>query len=53
MIVYDVIVDGEVKETIKPLNQRLQAIYTFVSEEAKLMTKKYKGTVYLNRRIIY
>lgn len=53
MVVYDVIVNGEIKETIKPLNQRLQFIIAYVTEEARLMSRKYGTTVYLSRRIIY
>lgn len=53
MIVFDVIVHGEVKETIRPATQRLQHILTYVTEEAKILSKKYGTSVNLSRRIIY
>ncbi|MBJ9988242.1 mechanosensitive ion channel protein MscL [Paenibacillus sp. S28] len=53
MIVFDVIVHGEVKETIRPATQRLQHILAYVTEEAKILSKKYGTAVKLNRRIIY
>ncbi|QAY68166.1 mechanosensitive ion channel protein MscL [Paenibacillus protaetiae] len=53
MIVFDVIVNGEVKETIKPLNQKLKDIYLFMQKESHGLTQKYGANIYLNRRMEY
>lgn len=53
MIVFDVVVDGEVKETIKPVNQRLKEIYAYVQEESARVREKYTGSIYLTRRLEY
>ncbi|MDB5053718.1 MAG: hypothetical protein JWM44_1768 [Bacilli bacterium] len=53
MIVFDVVVNGEVKETIQPVIQRLKAMYDYMKEQMKIMKKKYGEDIQLNRRIIY
>ncbi|GGG81507.1 mechanosensitive ion channel protein MscL [Paenibacillus radicis (ex Gao et al. 2016)] len=53
MIVFDVVVDGEVKETIKPVNQRLKEIHVYVQEEAVRVQEQYSGSIYLSRRVEY
>jgi hypothetical protein len=53
VIVYDVIVNGEIKETIKPTSQRLKDMYAFVTEQINLMKKKYGYNIKINRRVIY
>jgi hypothetical protein len=53
MIVFDVIVHGEVKETIHPISQRLHAILAQVTEEARRLSQKYEAPVQINRRFIY
>jgi hypothetical protein len=52
-IVFDVFVDGKVKETIQPNNQRLSAIYPFVQAQSTALIQKYGRNVYLNRRVVY
>ena len=52
-IVFDVSVDGKVKETIQPKNQRLKDIQAFIQAESSGLIKKYGNQVYLNRRVIY
>jgi len=52
-VVYDVLVNGEVKETIKPMNQRLKNMYTYVKEQIELMKLKYGNSIVVNRRIVY
>ncbi|WP_156889580.1 mechanosensitive ion channel protein MscL [Paenibacillus harenae] len=52
-IVFDVFVDGKVKETIQPSNQRLKEIHAFIKEESTGLIKKYGTNVYLNRRVVY
>jgi phosphopantetheine adenylyltransferase len=52
-IVFDVFVDGKVKETIQPSNQRLKEIHTFIKAESSGLIKKYGHNVYLNRRVVY
>jgi hypothetical protein len=53
VIVYDIVVNGEVKETIKPRINRLKEIYTFMIEQSKLMKKKYGENITIKRRILY
>lgn len=52
-IVFDVFVDGKVKETLQPQNQRLKEIHSFVKAESSGLIKKYGSNVYLNRRVVY
>lgn len=53
MIVFDVVVNGEVKETIKPGTQKLKDIYAYVRQESKGLMQKYGSNIYLNRRVEY
>jgi hypothetical protein len=53
IVVFDVVVNGEVKETIKPGNQRLQNIYAFMKTQIQLMKQKYGNGVRVDRRIVY
>lgn len=53
MIVFDVIVHGEVKETIRPMSGRLHAMLVQVTEEARRLSRLYGTPVQVNRRIIY
>ena len=52
-IVFDVTVDGKVKETIQPKTQRLKEIHSFIKAESTGLIKKYGSNVYLNRRVVY
>ncbi len=52
-IVFDVFVDGKVRETLQPNTQRLKEIQTFIKAESATIIKKYGTNVYLNRRFIY
>ncbi|WP_169081888.1 mechanosensitive ion channel protein MscL [Paenibacillus sp. PL91] len=52
-IVFDVTVDGKVKETIQPQSQRLKEIRSFIQTEASGLIEKYGSNVYLNRRVVY
>ncbi|GIO30587.1 MULTISPECIES: mechanosensitive ion channel protein MscL [Paenibacillus] len=53
MIVFDVIVHGEVKKTIRPISQRLHAMLDQVTEEARRLSRLYGTPVEVKRRIIY
>jgi len=53
MLVYDIVVNGEIKETIKPRKIRLKEIYTFMQEQTKLMKAKYGDNVKVNGRMVY
>jgi hypothetical protein len=53
MVVYDIVLNGEVKETIKPLDQRLKNMYYHTKEQIKLMKAKYGKNIVVNRRILY
>ncbi|CAM3965044.1 mechanosensitive ion channel protein MscL [Paenibacillus alkaliterrae] len=52
-IVFDVFVDGKVKETLQPSNQRLKEIHAYVKAESYGLIQKYGKNVYLNRRVVY
>ncbi|MGO4369795.1 mechanosensitive ion channel protein MscL [Paenibacillus sp. 2TAB19] len=52
-IVFDVAVDGKVKETIQPNDLRLKDIHNFVQAQSTALIEKYGSNVYLNRRVIY
>lgn len=53
MVVFDVVVNGEVKETIRPINQRLKSVYKYVKDQIELMQVKYGNNIIVNRRIMY
>jgi hypothetical protein len=53
MVVFDIVVNGEVKETIKPKTQKLKAMLEFVKEQVKIMKQKYGNNIVINRRLIY
>jgi hypothetical protein len=52
-IVFDVVVDGQKQETLRPGVQRLQDIRQFVKNESKELIRKYGRNVMLNRRFEY
>ncbi len=53
MIVYDVIVNGKIQETIRPKRQKLREIYDYVNEQMKDMRRKYGQGVHVKRRMVY
>jgi hypothetical protein len=53
LVEYDVVLNGEVKETIKPINQKLKDVYTYVREQIEMMKVKYGSGITVNRRIVY
>jgi hypothetical protein len=53
VVVYDIVVNGEIKETIKPRKERLKEIYAFMLEQTKLMKAKYGDTVKIKGRMVY
>lgn len=53
MIVYDIVLNGEIQETIKPKKNRLKEIYAFMLEQTKLMKAKYGDNVKIKSRIVY
>ncbi|NEW08483.1 mechanosensitive ion channel protein MscL [Paenibacillus sp. SYP-B3998] len=53
MIVYDIVVNGEIKETIKPRKNRLKEIYAYMLEQSKLMKVKYGENVKIKGRMVY
>ncbi|MGO4270072.1 mechanosensitive ion channel protein MscL [Paenibacillus sp. TAF58] len=53
MIVYDIVLNGEIKETIKPRKNRLKEIYAFMVEQSKLMKAKYGDNVKIKGRMVY
>lgn len=53
MIVYDVIVDGAVRETIRPTAAKLRDISRFMKDQMKLMGRKYGNQVQVKRRMVY
>jgi hypothetical protein len=53
LIVYDIVLNGEIKETIKPRKNRLKEIYAFMLEQSKLMKAKYGENVKIKGRMVY
>jgi hypothetical protein len=53
MVVFDVIVNGEVIETIKPKTQKLKTMVEFVKEQMIILKRKHGNNFIINRRFIY
>ncbi|CAM3880025.1 mechanosensitive ion channel protein MscL [Cohnella lubricantis] len=53
MIVFDVIVDGVVRETIRPDTRKLRDISRYMNDQLKLMGRKYGYEVHVKRRMVY
>ncbi|EGL15353.1 mechanosensitive ion channel protein MscL [Paenibacillus chitinolyticus] len=53
MIVYDIVVNGEVKETIRPQKLRLKELYAYMLEQSKQMKMKYGENTRVLKRILY
>jgi hypothetical protein len=53
MVVFDVLVDGVVIETIKPKTQKLKAMVEFVKEQMIILKRKHGNNFIINRRFIY
>ncbi|MBP1992012.1 mechanosensitive ion channel protein MscL [Paenibacillus eucommiae] len=53
MVVYDIVLNGEIKETIKPLRKSLKEIYAYMLEQSKLMKDKYGENVKIKGRMVY
>lgn len=53
MIVYDIVLNGELKETIKPRKKTLKEIYAYMLEQSNLMKAKYGENVIIRGRMIY
>lgn len=53
MIVYDVVVDGTVRETIRPNAKKLRDISRLMKEELKMLGRKYGPQVQVKRRMVF
>jgi hypothetical protein len=53
MVVYDIVVNGELKETIRPINQRLKDMYWYMIDQMDVMRGKYEGEIKVFRRNTY
>ncbi|WP_409346717.1 mechanosensitive ion channel protein MscL [Paenibacillus sp. MBLB4367] len=53
MVVFDVILNGEVKETIIPSSQRLKDICSIVKDQFDILKEKYGSSIEVTRRLIY
>jgi hypothetical protein len=53
MVVFDVVVDGIVIETIQPKTQKLKAMVEFVKEQMIILKQKHGNNLIINRRFIY
>lgn len=53
MIVYDVAVNGQLIQTIKPANQRPNEMYWFMVDQIQSFRKKYGTEVTVYRRFVY
>lgn len=52
-IVFDVMVDGKKKETLRPNKQKLRDIRDYMKSESANLIVKYGRNVYINRRFEY
>lgn len=52
-IVYDVVVNGLVAETIEPSNQRFREMYWFMVDRVDELKTKYNNNFELFRRVKY
>lgn len=53
MIVFDVIVNGNKIDTLRPMASRLKDLRLFIDQQFEQLVEKYGQNVYLNRRIEY
>jgi hypothetical protein len=53
MVVFDIIVNGVVIDTIKPKSQKLKVMIDFVKEQMIIMKRKHGKNIIINRRFIY
>ncbi|TBL78217.1 mechanosensitive ion channel protein MscL [Paenibacillus thalictri] len=55
MLVFDIVVNGEVKETVKPMSQRMKDILVTMQEKMKDVKAKYGhhgNNVQVKKRIL-
>ncbi|WP_248926539.1 mechanosensitive ion channel protein MscL [Paenibacillus hamazuiensis] len=52
MLVFDIVVNGEVKETVKPMSQRMKDIYLLTQGKLKEVKAKYGSNVQVRKRIL-
>ncbi|MCR8634876.1 MULTISPECIES: mechanosensitive ion channel protein MscL [Paenibacillus] len=50
MIVFDVIVNGQIQETLQPKDQRLQEMYWFMVDQVQLIKEKYGENFQISKR---
>lgn len=53
MVVFDVVVDGKVVQTIRPLNQRPREMYWFMVDQMQKITAIYGNRASVHRRVVY
>lgn len=53
MIVFDVIVDGQKIDTLRPMTSRLRDLRMFIDYQFQQLVEKYGASVYLSRRFEY
>lgn len=53
MVVYDVVVDGKIVQTIRPLNQRPKEMYWYMVDQMHRITAVYGNRASVYRRILY
>jgi len=53
MIVYDVIVNGQKIETLRPMTSRLKELLHYIEGQISMLEEKYGSEVRLTRRFEY
>jgi len=53
MVVFDVIVNGQVQETLRPTNQRLREMYWYMVDQVQLIKEKYGDDFQISRRTVH
>jgi hypothetical protein len=52
MIVFDVVLNGRIQETLRPANQRHMEIYWFIVDRVPSLMQKYGHEMTILRRVI-
>ncbi|MEF3304873.1 hypothetical protein [Paenibacillus sp. GYB003] len=52
MVVFDIVCDGEIRETFRPSNQNRRELYWFIVDRLPLLRQKYGHSFTVYRRSI-
>lgn len=52
MIVFDVVLNGRIQETLRPANQSRREVYWFIVDRVPAMVQKYGRDITISRRLV-